>query len=212
MNVRSHENSYGRLRRLSSFVIVLVIVIIVIIVALLGRKDAELGRNVHSGPDDLSADSRVASASTLSYEVLAGQRTLDDERYSRAVFADRSLRRSPASHLPSRISWILTYVPVRKPNTPKEMMVIFFHSRQFHLPRPFSCSQTVTSSITDGNISPNVDKHTAPTREMNGPKFGIAIATQTVKITSRIRRRYSPSSRREPKYCLAFFQMISMGT
>ncbi|KYN29723.1 hypothetical protein ALC57_00826 [Trachymyrmex cornetzi] len=71
-------------------------------------------------------------------------------------------------------------------------MAIFFHSRQFHLPRPFSCSQTVTNSIIDGNMRPNVDKHTAPTREINGPKLGIAIATQTVKITNRMRRKYSP--------------------
>ena len=158
------------------------------------------------------ASSAQKTSSTLSFVVLAIRRTVG----RRAVFVsglrEPLLALDPAPHLPSKISWILTYVPVRKPNTPKVMMAIFFHSRQFHLPRPFSCSQTVTNSITDGNMRPNVDKHTAPTREINGPKLGIAIATHTVKITNRMRRKYSPSNRREPKYCLAFFQIISMGT
>lgn len=38
-------------------------------------------------------------------------------------------------------------------------------------------------------MRPRVDKHTAPTKEMNGPRFGIAIATATVK--KKIRKAYS---------------------
>lgn len=36
-------------------------------------------------------------------------------------------------------------------------------------------------SITDGNISPNTERHTAPTKEISGPKLGTIIATTTVK-------------------------------
>lgn len=56
---------------------------------------------------------------------------------------------------------------------------MFFH--RSHLHRPSPSSQNVTISIIDGNINPNVDKHTAPTKEMKGPKFGTAAEMATGK-------------------------------
>lgn len=91
---------------------------------------------------------------------------------------------------PFAISTMLTYDPVRKPTRPKQINKEFFQSRQLYLPRPGS-SQNVTKSIIAGNISPSVDKQTAPTKEIKPPKFGIAIAIQTVPVTITIRIKYS---------------------
>lgn len=46
-------------------------------------------------------------------------------------------------------------------------------------------SQKVTISITEGKISPNVLKHTAPISDIKGPKFGMAAAITTVRIWKR---------------------------
>lgn len=86
------------------------------------------------------------------------------------------------SYLEADISCKLVIVPVTKPRTPKEMIKRFFHRIQLKRPRPDS--QSTTSSMNEGNMSPSVDKQTAPTKEMNGPIFGTAIATatETVKL------------------------------
>ena len=37
-----------------------------------------------------------------------------------------------------------------------------------------------------GNMRPRVERHTAPTNEINGPNFGMATAMATVAMTSEI--------------------------
>lgn len=67
--------------------------------------------------------------------------------------------------------------------------------------------------MIDGNISPKVDKHTAPISEMNGPMFGMATATTTVPTTSVTRIAYSAKFLLLSEKCpRTFFHIISIGT
>ncbi len=81
----------------------------------------------------------------------------------------------------SVISSILTYVPVNKPIIPNTTNSPFLIKRHLQLPIP-GRSQYVIVSIIAGNIRPNVLKQTAPISVMNGPRFGMIIATITVKV------------------------------
>ena len=56
-------------------------------------------------------------------------------------------------------------------------MKIFLTTRQY----PVSSSQQVAISIMAGIPRPRIDKHTEPTNEMNGARFGIIRAIITVK-------------------------------
>lgn len=87
---------------------------------------------------------------------------------------------------------MLTYVPTRPPIIPNKNKNTFFHNRQLSGPKPsLSVSATMVSMIA-GNVNPRLARHTAPTSEMNGPKFGMAIAAITVAVTRQTRRMYSP--------------------
>lgn len=114
--------------------------------------------------------------------------------------------------LPLIISLILTKDPVRKPKMPKATRNMFFHRTQLKRPSPLGLSQNVTVSTTEGKINPKNDRQTAPTNEMNGPKFGIAMAMHRVRIMMLILIVYSAMFFFAPNLWRTFFQMISMGT
>lgn len=52
------------------------------------------------------------------------------------------------------------------------------YNLHFKKPNPGD-SQRVAISITAGKRSPRMEKQTAPTNDMMGPKFGIATASKT---------------------------------
>lgn len=110
------------------------------------------------------------------------------------------------------ISKMLTYAPVKKPRTPKQTKNMFFQSTQLKRPRPFGLSQKATVSITAGKMRPRNERQTAPTNEMKGPRFGIAIAVAKVRMMIPTRMLYSARFFLAPNQWRTFFQIISMGT
>lgn len=70
----------------------------------------------------------------------------------------------------------LSYVPVAKPNTPINTIIMSFAIVK--KPRLVLCQQTIIS-IIGGNTRARAVLLTAPTRDMKRPSFGIASARIT---------------------------------
>lgn len=63
-----------------------------------------------------------------------------------------------------------------------------------------------------GKIMPNIDRQTAPTKEMKPEMLGTKIAKATVKMISEILIVYSDKFGLLVNLDLTFFQIISIGT
>lgn len=81
------------------------------------------------------------------------------------------------------MSWfILSYVPVTRPNRATIMIKQFFVSTK---PLgPFDVPHSKTNSITGGKISAKPDEQRAPINEMNAFKAGISSAKESVNTKS----------------------------
>lgn len=81
------------------------------------------------------------------------------------------------------ISSKLVYAPVKKPRIPNDIINVFLMIIVYECD-PDS-TWYVTSSIIDGKIRPSIDKHTAPIKEMNGPRSGTKAAIITATKINR---------------------------
>lgn len=73
------------------------------------------------------------------------------------------------------------------PAAPISAISTFFTTRMT-FDRPFVCFANVQYSISAGNARPSADKHSAPKREMNSSRFGIATANITAN-TKRMKNK-----------------------
>lgn len=76
------------------------------------------------------------------------------------------------------ISDKLVYVPTTSPTNPTKTMAAFF-STMITFSIPLICFQYVNNWIRAGNTSPNAERHSAPNKEINNSRLGIATARRT---------------------------------
>lgn len=75
---------------------------------------------------------------------------------------------------------MLVDVPTNTAKNPKHAMNIFFMTINVR-DTPHVSRQNTQVSIRAGNMRPRVDKHNAPTNDMNKSNLGIATASKTVR-------------------------------